>query len=112
MLDDRAAERLALGGVPDGDVERRLRETDGDRADAEPAGVEGGEGDRAGRGPRSPTSRSAGIGTSSRRTAAVVEPVRPIFSSGRAAPKPGRSGVRWKQEMPRSPSSGVRRKVE
>ena len=62
--------------------------------------------------PRSPTSRSAGTGTSSRRIAAVVDPVSPIFCSGGAALKPARSGVRWKQEMPRSPSSGVRRKVE
>ena len=46
VLDDRPAERLPLAGVADGDVEGGLREPDGDRADAEAAGVEGGEGDR------------------------------------------------------------------
>jgi hypothetical protein len=61
--------------------------------------------------PGSPTSRSAGRGTSSSRSAAVCEAVRPIFSSGRAALKPGRSGVRWKQETPREPSAAVRRNV-
>ena len=46
MLDDRPAERLPLAGVADGDVEGGLGEPDRDGADAEAAGVEGGEGDR------------------------------------------------------------------
>ena len=46
VLDDRPAERLPLPGVPDGDVERGLREPDRDGADAQAAGVERGQGDR------------------------------------------------------------------
>ena len=37
MVDDPAAERLPLPGVPDGDVERGLREPDRDGADAQAA---------------------------------------------------------------------------
>jgi hypothetical protein len=40
------AELLALVGVGDGQVERRLSQPRGRRGDAEAAGVEGGEGDR------------------------------------------------------------------
>ena len=43
---DRATELLALAGIGDGQVEGALSEPRGRRGDAEPAGVEGGEGDR------------------------------------------------------------------
>ena len=45
MVDDLAAEGRSFLGVGDGLVQRGLRETDRDRGDAQPSGVQGAEGD-------------------------------------------------------------------
>ncbi len=47
----------------------------------------------------SPSRRSTGTRTPSKRMVAVAEPVRPIFSSGRSALRPGLSAGTRKQEM-------------
>jgi hypothetical protein len=54
--------------------------------------------------PSSPISRSAGMRTSSKFIAEVVEPVIPIFFSGGLALSPGASAGTTKHEIPLRPS--------